>query len=165
MSYQEKRTGVSILTGALVLAAYCVYAFGKSNAGVVASGDLKFWASTILIFLGIGIGAAIIVHIVFHILFAISFAVQQEVQGGQSDDKAIVKMIELETREDERDRLIELKSMRIGFIIAGFGFVGGLVSLLFNNSPVIMLNILYISFSVGSLLEGVGQLYYYRKGV
>jgi hypothetical protein len=165
MSYQEKRTGASILTGALVLAAYCIYAFGKNNTGVAASGDLKFWASTMLIFLGIGIGAAILVQIVFHILFAISVAVQQELQGNQSDDKAIEKMIKLEIREDERDRLIELKSIRLGFITAGLGFVGGLVSLLFNNSPVIMLNILYISFSVGSLLEGVGQLYYYRKGV
>ena len=37
--------------------------------------------------------------------------------------------------EDERDRQIELKSMRIGLAVAGIGFVGGLLSLLFNYSP------------------------------
>ena len=165
MSYQERRTGVSILTGILLLAAYCNYAFGKYNSGAVSPSDLKFWASTMLIFIGIGVGATIIIQIIFHILYSISLAVKAKIQDEHSDDKVIEKTIEAEFVEDERDKLIELKSMRVGFIIAGIGFVGGLVSLVFNYPPVVMLNIVYLSFSAGSLLEGIGQLYYYRKGV
>lgn len=165
MSYQERRTGVSILTGVLLLAAYCFYAFGKYNSGAVSPDDLKFWASTMLIFIGIGIGASIIIQIVFHILYSISLAVVAKIQDQQSDDKQIEKAIEAEFVEDERDKLIELKSMRVGFFIAGIGFVGGLISLVLNYPPFVMLNIVFISFSAGSLLEGVGQLYYYRKGV
>jgi hypothetical protein len=165
MSYQEKRTGTSIFSGAIILAAYCMYAFGKFSAGAVAPGDLKFWASTMLIFIGIGIAATIIIQIIFHILLSVSIAVRKKIQDEECSDKEIEKTIELEIVEDERDKLIELKSMRIGFVVAGMGFVGALVSLVLNYSPVVMLNILYISFCVGSLLEGAGQLYYYRRGV
>ncbi len=165
MSYQERRTGVSILTGILLLAAYCNYAFGKYNSGAVSPDDLKFWASTMLIFIGIGVGASIIIQIIFHILYSISLAVKAKIQDEHSDDRVIEKTIEAEFVEDERDKLIELKSMRVGFIIAGIGFVGGLVSLVLNYSPAVMLNIVFLSFSAGSLLEGIGQLYYYRKGV
>ena len=33
MSYQEKRTITNMITMALVLGAYCIYAFGKYQAG------------------------------------------------------------------------------------------------------------------------------------
>ncbi len=164
MSYQEKRTGASIFAGVLVLAAYCIYAFGKYHSGAVAPADLKFWASTMLIFIGIGVGVSIIIQIVFHILFSISVAVKRKIQDEQCDDKEIERAIQAEVVEDERDKLIELKSLKLGFIIAGIGFVGGLVSLILNSAPMVMLNILYISFCVGSLFEGAGQIYYYRRG-
>lgn len=165
MSYQEKRTITSIFSGLLVLTAYCIYAFGKYQAGLVTPGDLKFWAVTMLIFIGIGIGVTIFIQIVFHILLSVSIAVKKTIRENQCDEKEIEKSIKLETVEDERDKLIELKSTQVGFVIAGIGFVGALVSLVLNYPPEVMLNIFYISFSVGSLCEGVAQLIYYRGGV
>ena len=41
MSYQERRTVVNILSGIAIVVAYCVYAFGRYQAGLVAAGDLK----------------------------------------------------------------------------------------------------------------------------
>jgi hypothetical protein len=165
MSYQEKRTITSIVTGALVLGAYCIYAFGKVQSGAVIQGDLKFWASTMLFFIGIGIVAGIVIQIVFHILLSISIAVKEQIRNGHVDDKEIEKTIGADMVEDEMDKLIELKSNRIGFIFAGIGFVAALVSQVFNYSPVVMLNIMFISFSAGSMFEGFAQLYYYRKGI
>jgi Na+/melibiose symporter-like transporter len=164
MSYQEKRTFASIFSGILILAAYCIYAFSPSRLAALPPGDLKPWASVMLIFIAIGIVATIVIQIVFHILLSIALAVQAKIENQQSDDKEIERTIHREMIEDERDKQIELKSMRIGFAVAGIGFVSGLLSLVFNYSPVVMLNIMYLSFFVGSLLEGVGQLYYYRKG-
>jgi hypothetical protein len=165
MSYQEKRTITSIVTGALVLGAYCIYAFGKVQSGADIQGDLKFWASTMLFFIGIGIVAGIVIQIVFHILLSISIAVKEQIRNGHVDDKEIEKTIGADMVEDEMDKLIELKSNRIGFIFAGIGFVAALVSQVFNYSPVVMLNIMFISFSAGSMFEGFAQLYYYRKGI
>ena len=164
MSYQEKRTITSILTGIFILAAYCIYAFGRYQAAI-DPGNLKFWAVTMLIFIGFGVVVSIIIQIVFHILLSISIAVKEKIQNQEMDDKEIEKQIKAEMVEDEMDKLIELKSNRVGFILAGIGFVAGLVTLVFNYPPAVMLNILFISFSAGSLLEGFAQLYYYRKGL
>jgi hypothetical protein len=165
MSYQEKRTITSIVTMALVLAAYCIYAFGKYQAGAVVPGDLKFWATTMLVFIGIGIIAGIIIQIVFHILLSIALAVKEKVRDANYDDKEIERSIEVEMVEDEMDKLIELKSTRVSFFLAGIGFVAGLISLVLKYSPAVMLNIMFISFSAGSILEGVAQLYFYRRGI
>lgn len=165
MSYQEKRVITSIVTGVLILAAYCIYAFGRFHAGSVAPDDLKFWASTILIFIGIGVVASIVIQIVFHILLSISIAIKKKIQDEKCDDKEIEKNIQAEMVEDEMDKLIELKSLRPAFLIAGIGFIAALVSLVLKYSPAVMLNILFISFCVGSLFEGFAQLYYYRRGL
>jgi len=161
MSYQEKKTGISIFLGVLILTAYCIYAFGKVQAGAVDFNDLKFFATTMLIFIGIGIVAMIVVQILFHIALSISVAVKEKC----SDDKKIEKAIEATMVEDEMDKLIELKSGTIGFVLVGVGFIAGLITLLFNCPPAVMLNILYLSFLVGSLAGGAMSIYYYRKGV
>ncbi|PKN99307.1 MAG: hypothetical protein CVU42_08635 [Chloroflexi bacterium HGW-Chloroflexi-4] len=160
MSYQEKKTLASITSGALLLAAYCLYAFNPARTPA----DLKAWATTMLVFIAIGIGATIIIQIVFHILFSIGVAIQQKIQNNDCDDKDIEKNIKLEMVEDERDRMIEMKSNQVGFAVAGFGFVVALLSLVFNYSPVVMLNILFITFSFGSICEGIYQFLLYRRG-
>jgi hypothetical protein len=165
MSYPEKKTLTSIISGVLVLAAYCLYAFSPTRLASIAQGDLKPWAVTMLVFIGIGIGFTIIIQIVFHILLSISIAVQEKIRNNNTDDEVIENNIKLEMVEDERDRLIELKSNRVGFTLAGLGFIAALVSLVLNYSPAVMLNILYITISIGSISEGFVQLFYYRSGV
>jgi len=129
------------------------------------SGDLKFWAITMLIFIGIGIAGAIIIQIIFHILLSISIAVKKKVKNEKCDDREIEKTIELEMVEDEMDKLIELKSIRVSYIIAGVGFVSALLSLVFYSSAAVMLNIIFISFCTGTIAEGITGLYFYRKGI
>jgi len=169
MSYQEKRTITTITTGLLVLAAYCLYAFNPSRMTAITPGDLKPWATTMLIFIGIVVVATIIIQIVFHILLSISMAIKEKIKNESIADSEIEKMIEknigTEMVEDEMDKMIDMKSSRVGMIFAGIGFVGGLLSIVFNYSPVVMLNVLFFSFSVGSVFEGFTQLYYYRRGL
>lgn len=165
MSYQEKRTITSIITGAIVLVAYSIEAFGLYQSGLVAASDLKIWAITMLKYIGIGVVAAIVIQIVFHILFSVSIAVTETIREGKAAEKEIGKRIESEMVEDERDKLIGLKSNMVGFILAGIGFVAGLISLALESSPVVMLNIMFVAFSAGTLVEGFAQIYYYRKGV
>jgi hypothetical protein len=165
MSYQEKRIITTIITGMLILAAYCIYSFGKVQSGATAPEDLKFWAGNILIFIGIGIVATIIIQIVFHILLSIAIAVKEKVRDENQSDQEIDKTIKAETVEDEMDKLIELKSNRVGSFLAGAGFIAALVAVLFSSSAVMMLNIIFVSFSAGTILEGFAQLYYYRKGI
>lgn len=129
MSYKVMKTIVSVVTGVLLMAAYFIYAFGKVKMGTASLDDMGFWATTILVFIGIGVVAFIVIQIVFHILLSIVIAVKEQVKNGNCDDKKIEKTIELEMVEDEMDKLIELKSMRISYAIAGIGFAAALVSL------------------------------------
>ena len=108
MSYQEKKTIVSVVTGTLLLIAYCIYAFGK--AGMANIDNLKFWAVTMLIFIGIGVVTMIVIQIVFHILLSISMAVKQKINNENCDDKEIEKALKIDMVEDEMDKLIELKA-------------------------------------------------------
>jgi len=165
MSYKVKNTIVSILTGVLLMAAYCIYAFRKVQLGAVAPDDMKFWATTILVFIGIGIAAMIVIQIIFRILLCIAMAVKDQVQNGKCDDKKIEKTLELEMVEDEMDKLIGLKSMRIGSSIAGIGFIAALAAIVLNYSPAVMLNILFLSFGASTLASGALSIYYYRKGI
>jgi hypothetical protein len=165
MSYQVKRTITSIFSSVVVLAAYCLYAFGRYQSDLLAPDDLKTWAQIMLVFIGVGIAATIVIQIVFHILLSIGIAVKESIKNGSCADQEIENKIQLEIVEDEMDKLIKLKSLRVGIIIAGVGFVASLVTLVLNYPPMIMLNLLFISFSTGSILEGFAQLYYYKRGI
>ena len=165
MSYQEKRTITTIITGLLVLAAYCLYAFNPVRMSTLTPGDLKPWAVSMLIFIDIGVGASIIIQIVFHILLSISIAVKEKMNNRDCDDKVIEKTIGAEMIEDERDKLIELKASKVGFGVAGGGFLLALLAIVLKYSPVVMLNILFFTMSLGSIIEGFVQLAFYRRGV
>jgi len=163
MSYQEKRTLLSIITSVLLMVSYSIYAFGK--AGMEHINDLQFWAKTILIFIGIGIVALIILQIVFHILMAISRAIRAKLSENEVDEEEIGRSMRVETADDEMDKMIEMKSNRYGYTIMGLGFMAGLIAIAFGASAVAMLNILYFSTWTGSLIEALMQIRYYRKGI
>jgi len=163
MSYQEKKTLLSIITSVLLMVSYSIYAFGK--AGMAHINDLQFWAKTILIFIGIGIVALIILQIVFHILMAISKAIRAKLSENEVDEAEIERSMKIETAEDEMDKMIEMKSNRYGYTIMGLGFMAGLIAIAFGASAVAMLNILYFSTWTGSIIEALMQIRYYRKGV
>ena len=163
MSYQEKKTIVSIVSGVLLLAAYYLYIFSKSASGNLD--NLKFWATSMLVFIGIAVVALIIIQIVFHILLSVAMAVKQKLEDESCDDKAVENSIEQEMVEDERDKLIELKANKIGYALAGAGFLGGLVALALGASAVVMLNILFLSSGAGGIAEGLVQLRFYRRGI
>jgi len=165
MSYQEKRTIVTMVTGALLLAAYCIYAFGRVRSGLAMAGDLRFWAGTMLTFVGISIAANIVIQIVFHILMAVSFGVKRHMENGGCDEASIDKHFQTETKEDEMGRIISLKSDRFAFITAGAGFGAGLVTVMLGGSAAALINAVYIGFSLGMLAQGIAQLHFYRKGV
>lgn len=153
MYYQEKKSIVTTLSGILILTSYCIFVYNKLQSGVNnVADDLKFWATTMLIFIGAGIVSMIIIIIIFHIINAIvNEATHQE------DDVTMI--------EDEMDRLIALKAMRNSYIIAGIGFAVSLITLVIGFPAAVMINIIFLSFNAGSIFEGFSQLYYYRRGV
>ncbi len=163
MSYQEKRTTTEITTSLAVLAAYCIYAFGTKNFSTAT--PLKTWAGSMLVFMGINIGLNILVQVLFHIFYSVSIAIKDQMRNAEFSEERVERSIEAEFVEDERDRLIDLKATRIGFIVSSLGLGAGLILLVLDHSPAVMLNVLYIAVYVGSVVQGAAELYQYRKGM
>lgn len=157
MTYQTKKTIVSLLASIAILISYCISVYNDISKGLTLENDATFWAKKMLIFIAIGIAINIISFIVFHILLSVNLSVK--------DSKEINRKLELEMVEDEMDKLIELKSLRVGYIIASTGFILGLILLAFNTSIAIVLNILFLSFFIGAIAEGISNLFFYFRGI
>ena len=140
MSYNSKKTITSVVAGVLLNIAYIIYALGEHSP---APDNLKSWAIAMLVFIGIGIAAVIVIQIIFHIVTAIGIAI----------------------KEHERDKLISLKSTHIGYVFVGIGFVVALAELALGMSSVVALHTLLGAFSVGSIAEGIASICFYEKGV
>ena len=158
MSYNSKRTIASIIAGVILIAAYLIYAFGERSP---APDDLKSWATAMLVFIAIGVAATVVIQILFHIALAVGIAVKEREQ----DDKTVERMIASAVVEDERDKLVGLKSARIGYAIAGAGFIAALVALAFEAPVVAALHIPFGAFATGSIVEGIVSVYFYEKGI
>ena len=158
MSYTSKRTLISVGAGILLLAVYIAYALGDASP---APEDLRSWASAMLIYIGICIAAGVVVQILFHIALTIGISVKEKAH----DDKKVERIIKSAMIEDERDRLISLKSSHIGYVCAGFGFVAGLIALAVGTSAVVVLHIMAGAFAVGSIIEGCVSVYLNERGV
>ena len=165
MSFKEKKSLISVITGSILLISYCFYLFKKIQQQPEILENMKFWAVTILIFIGIGIVAMIVLQIVFHILMSIGYAIQKQIKEGSVDEKEIETTIKYEMMEDEMDYLINLKSMRIGYAFTGFTVLATILLLIFNFPSSILLHGTFFAFSLGSILEGICQLYFYKKGI
>ena len=158
MTYSSKRNAITILSGVILIFTYTLYALGKTAP---ATDDLSAWAKALLIFIGIGVGITIILQIVFHIWLSIGIALKEK----DLDNKQIERIIKSTMVEDERDKLISLKSNHIGYICAGAGFVIGLIALAFSCSAVVVLHIIAGSFTFGSFVEGCVGIYFNEKGI
>lgn len=164
MYYQQKKAIASFISVVLVLAAYCMYGFAKyQEAGAALLNDLNFWSTSMLVFIGVSIVVSVVIQIVFHIMLAVSGVVGSKLKGKELKDPC--EEVEISPKEDEMDKLIGLKSMRNAFLVAGAGFIMALISLTLQAPSAIMLNVLFLSFYVGSVIQYISQLYFYRKGV
>lgn len=161
MAYQVKKALTSIAASIIVLFAYVLYALNKVRITAAGPEDWKVWAGIILVFIGIGVGLTIVIQIVFRIVMAVSIAVQKR----ECDGKEVEKTLGASLMEDEIDKLIELKSLRVCLAFIGAGFVAGLAALVLGLPPAAMLNILFFSWQLGSLAVGLVSLHYYKAGV
>ena len=156
MMLKSKRTAVSIAVAVVMVIGYVAYAV-SDNAP--ATGDLKGWASLILIFIVISVVAQIIVQIAVHVVFAASVAAKVK------DKRTAERMIESEMAEDEMDKRITLRSSHVGYGCAGVGFVITLLALALSDiSASLMLNMMLMVFFISMVADSIVSIYLYEKG-
>jgi hypothetical protein len=148
MDLKEKRILVSLIASVLIFAIYSLYIYGKHVAGnVEIINDFHFWGKSFLILIPIAIVTQIVIQIVFAIITKIT--------TGEDCDPI----------EDERDKLIELKAIKISHYLFITGFALAMGSLTLRMQPWVMFVVLISSGFFASIVSEIARLYFYRRGV
>ncbi len=164
MSYKEKQIIMSILIGLGIVGSYIIFALKQYHAGIFGPEDYRLWAVAILKFIGAGVMLEIIGQIVFHIFLAIGIAVREKIRNQDMDDRDIEKNIKAQMVEDERDKLISMKSEMIVQVIMVLGFIAGLVTLAAGYTPLLMIHFVLGAFVLGNTAGSIIRIVKYRMG-
>ncbi|MBK6525203.1 MAG: hypothetical protein IPG07_06365 [Crocinitomicaceae bacterium] len=70
----------------------------------------------------------------------------------------------METMSDERDKLIELKTIRISHWIFTAGFLAAMSTQAMGMEPWTMFVTLIASGFLGAVISGSAKIYFYRRG-
>jgi len=148
MSYQEKTIFVNLFSSIVVFAIYGYFMLQQYQAGnFVGDEGAQLVGKSILWLVGGGVVFLIIAHILFNIAYAIF--------KREPNPSFVV---------DERDKLIELRALRVAYYVLGAGFVGGMAALAMGYGVFVTFNIIIVSFFISGLAEGLTQLFLYRRG-
>lgn len=147
-SEKEKTILVSVISMILILGFYSLYVYHKYIAGNPdVINDFKFWGKAFLILIPVTIVSQIIIHIIFAII------------------NKIVTNEDISSITDERDKLIELKAIRISHWIFIFGFLLSMGSQAVGMQPWVMFITLIFSGFIAAIVSEIAKIYFYRKGI
>ncbi len=147
MGHHEKQSIVSIIGSVLVIGLYSLYVYRNYiQADMGLLNDFRFWGKSFLYLIPV----AIVVQIVIQILFAIA--------------NRIITQEDIPDITDERDKLIELKCIRISHWIFTLGFMLAMGALAIGMKPYVMFLTLICTGFVASLASEVAKIIYYRMG-
>jgi len=147
MDQKEKQILVTAVSLFLIFTFYSLYVYRHyiaSNSEIL--NDFRFWGKTFLILIPVTIVAQILIHIIFAIV------------------NKILTNEDLTDLRDERDKLIELKAIRISHWVFTSGFLLSMVSLVLGMPPYTMFLILVSSGFISGIVSEMSKLYFYRKG-
>jgi hypothetical protein len=148
LSYKEKQILVSLFNTMIILAAYSYYLHNRYSAfSAEMLSDLQFLGKSFLMLIPITIVIQIVFLIIFHIVLH------------------IISSEKIPEITDERDKLIDLKSLRISHWVFITGFFLAMGSQALGMKPFVMFLALIISGFLAGIVSDIAKLIYYRKGV
>ncbi len=148
MYRRENRILFSLITTVIILGIYALYVYNRyidGNPEIL--NDLKFWGKTFIILVPIMIVAQIIIHIIFAII------------------NKIITNEDMPTSEDEMDKLIELKSLRISRWVQSLIFFLAMGTITIGMHIWVMFVLLISSCFISSIVESIAQIYFYKRGI
>lgn len=148
MTYQEKKSIVSVISSILIFSLFCLYMYPRYPGGGLESIEtFRYWGSFVLFLTLFSIIAHIIISIIFNILFRITTKEKEP------------------SFADELDKLIDLKAHRNSFFVFIIGFLLAMGSLVVYEPSQLMFIILIFAGFISDVTGSVTKLYHYRRGV
>ena len=141
MTYKEWEAVLNILS-AVVISAWVIFEATTNPATSVAEAAARLlWAILFAVLFNI---AAMIVMTIL-----VSIATRKEFK---------------DERADERDKLVSLKSMRNGYVVASVAGTLSLFPLAWGYDPTAMVYLLFSGLMLAGVVDAVSRLVYYRIG-
>lgn len=148
MTYQEKKSIVSLFSTILIFTVYCLYKYpGYPKEVLDSKVTFHYWGSFVLVLTLVSIAAHIVISIIFNIVFRMT--------TGEKEP----------TFADELDKRIDLLAFRNSFAMFVTGFLLAMSSLVIDQPLKVMFIILIVSGFLSDVTGSISRLYYYRKGV
>lgn len=148
MTYQEKKSMVSLISTILIFAAYCLYKYPAYPAEVPDPQEtFHYWGAFVLVLTLVSIAAHIVISIIFNIVFRMT--------TGEKEPSFA----------DELDKRIDLLAFRNSFAVFIFGFLLAMGSLVMDRPSDVMFIILIVSGFLSDTTGSMSRLYHYRRGV
>jgi predicted RND superfamily exporter protein len=157
MTFDSKKTFANLIAGLFLYTVYIGYALSTKAPG---PDNLKAWAVAMLVFIGIGIIFILIIQIILHVISAINIASSQQDYKGKHFKNIISDLMV----EDEREKHVKLRFIRIWNFFAVFGFIVALVALVFGLPVLYALHIIFGAFGFATFIEELLSICYYEKG-
>ncbi|MFC4099039.1 hypothetical protein [Paenibacillus xanthanilyticus] len=148
MTYQEKKSIVSLISAILIFASYCLYMAPRyPDEGMASADTLRYWGTFVLMLALFSVIANIVISIMFNIVYRVTTREKEP------------------SFADELDKLIDLKAFRNSFFAFILGFLLAMGSLVAEQPIAVMFIILIGAGFVSEVTGAVTRLYHYRKGV
>lgn len=150
MSFQEKNITVSLVSFTLILVIYLIRLFQiMQDGGLDSTNVFRLW--------GIVIVLAVIFTVVATILTHILSAIIQVIQTGQKEP-------EIESLEDERDQLIDLRGTKVTYRVASLGSFLAMLTFAFGQPALVMFTLLIFFGIMAQIIGDISRLLLYRRG-
>ncbi|WP_166238274.1 hypothetical protein [Paenibacillus turpanensis] len=148
MTYQEKKSLVSLISAIVIFGSYCAYMYPQYPGGGLESTEtFRYWGTFVLVLTLVSIVAHILISIIFNIIFRLTTGEKEPAFA------------------DELDKLIELKAFRNSFFVFILGFLLAMGSLVIDKPIQVMFMVLITSGFISDLTGSMTRFYHYRKGV
>lgn len=149
MSYQEKNITVSAVSAALILVFFLANCLPMYFDGGLDS--VRVFTLTAVVIL-----AGILANIFSSILTNILLSILHAIRTGTSESERFIA--------DERDHLIELKGMRVSYIVFSVGVLGAMASFVVGQPALVMFSLIIVAAFVAEIVGSLWQIGLYRRG-
>jgi len=148
MTYQEKKSIVSLISTILIFTVYVLYRYPQYPNEVLDSKvTFHYWGSFVLVLTLVSIAVHIVISIIFNIIFRMT--------TGEKEP----------TFADELDKRIDLLAFRNSFAMFVTGFLLAMGSLVVDQPLKVMFIVLIAAGFLSDVTGSISRLYYCRRGV
>lgn len=145
MSLKEWRIAASMVTNAVIFVAFAIIIYGMYQDGRFdGEAASRLVGQSVLILIGVQIAGSIIANILVTIFHA------------------IVTREEERDITDERDRIIELKGLRLSFLLFGVSFAAAIAALALGSTYFTAFMVMLVAGAVSDVAGNLWRLRLYR---